>query len=107
MPGTKVLGCILDSIWSDGQDGGGSTKDHCSSVFTTKYIEGMPRCALHRLRGHAQDPGTCGQTICETYTDLDACLRSRVGRLDDILGSRSARRTLRAAQMDGNGRFAR
>ena len=42
---------------------GGSTKDHCSSVFATKYIEGMPRCALHRPCGHAQDLGTCGPAL--------------------------------------------
>ena len=49
----------------------------------------------------------CKDRLCETYTDLDACLRSRAGRLDGSLGSRWAQRTLRAARMDGNGRFAR
>ena len=65
-PGTKVSRCILASIWSSGQDGGGSTKDNCSSVFATKYIEGMPRCALHRPCGHAQDLGT-GNSTGEHY----------------------------------------
>ena len=63
MLGTKVPRFILDSIWSDGQDGGRSIEDHCSSVFVETHTEGMPQCALHRPRGHAQDPGTCGQAI--------------------------------------------
>ena len=63
MLGTKIPRCILDSIWSSGQDGGGSTKDHHSSVFATKHIEGMPRYALHRPCGHAQDLGTCGPAV--------------------------------------------
>ena len=49
--------------WSSGRNGGGSIEDHCSSPFATKYIEGMPQCALHRPRGHAQDLGTCGSAI--------------------------------------------
>ena len=59
-----------------------------------------------RKRSQKQSIGGL-QYRCETYTDLDACLRSRAGRLDGILGSRWAQRTLRAARMDGNGRFAR
>ena len=39
---------------------GGSIEDHCSLVLAAKHIEGMPRCALHRPHGHAQDPEISG-----------------------------------------------
>ena len=39
---------------------------------------------------------------CETYTDVDACLQSCTGRLDSILGTWLAQRTLRVARMDKN-----
>ena len=42
---------------------GGSAENHCSQVFAAANLEGMPRCALYRPRGHAQDFRTSGQAI--------------------------------------------
>ena len=61
--GQNYQDVYLTSIWSSSWNGGGSTKGHHSLVFAIKYIEGMPRCALHRPHGHVQGLGTCGPAI--------------------------------------------